>query len=984
MCSSDLPLIQDLHPRWEGDERFSVALSDGLNSSVSVEGGTATVVLRESAKRVAGTLGFAAQGAGAEPFANPRKPAALVHEGEALVLWVGRSGGSDGAVTARVETVAGTAASGEGFLPLQTNLVWAHGETFLQPVSIATLADAAYEADRAFKVRVTQTGASGVTAGAGTVAVTLRDQLMSQTLKEASGEALKYSSSGAAAWFFGEAGELRCSQVPAGRDSTLKTSVKGPGRLLFDWAFPPASDPAARLAVTVGAETRTFVAGDTLGGAETFVVTKAGSQAVSWRLFAAGAEPASVVVSNVVWQPLQKPASPVPAQSFVCAGSPTWLEWGAVAAADEYRVYLGNTPSTLEQVVPEGGGVITETRVNPCLDCILVDEMKHYWRVDAVMHVPGGGEVVVKGDLWPFSIKSWDGPVTELPDFAATDGLQASPSGAWRLVAGVGYDLGPFSMFYNCGCGDSGEDEKNDPLTYSLIGKLPAGLAMKDFDGATHFVGTPTKTGDYALWVQSLAVIDGAKVIGSTLPVAFSVESLQKAAGTFDGWVCCDGSPEENGSVTLTASAAGKLSAKIQTAGKALSFSKSGYDAETNGWVYARLAALSFKTAAGAGFTNTLAIRVSMAAGQGEGELTRYEAVKDGAGRIVDGTAVVSRVTLCRNGWKDDPALGPLGRACAGYYTVALPVVAATADAPGGSGYLTLTVASNGNVKATGVLADGKAWSGAASLLAGQEVEDLGAEGVRTNPVVRVLIFAVPSAYKGQGGLCGLLRLAEGGTGGGLCTVADEAMPPRWWSADGKSVYGYAPEAASPGFAAELGVSGGWYDSVMNLQTWYLNRALTFGAFGAAPAGYGGTDDTVSGYTLLGETPEGLRVTVLPQALAVDKQALAYAESGAIDFANSVNPCGLTLSFKRATGLLSGAFALYYQGAGAGADYKVRNVRYKGVLTPVRAEGGPWAAAEGQGFYLVPDAASYADGTGGTRSYTFNRSCSLTLESSDE
>jgi hypothetical protein len=577
--------------------------------------------------------------------------------------------------------------------------------------------------------------------------------------------------------------------------------------------------------------------------------------------------------------------------------------------------------------------------------------------------------------MWPFSIKSWDGPFTQLPNFDETEGLQVAASGAYRLVTGVQYSLGPFSMFYDCGCGDEIEPEDSDRLTYALTGKLPAGLAMKDLGGATHFVGVPGKTGDYALWVQSHAAIEGERVIGSTFPVAFSVVPLQKAAGQFSGWVSNAEDPTKNGRVALAVGESGKLSAKVEAAGQTFSFSKPAYDAETNGTVYVRLEAQSPKTAAGGGHLPVLELAVSMASGEATGTLTLSE------------TAPASSVTLFRNNWKE-PSMAEVAAACAGYYTVALPVAAASAHAPLGSGYLTMTVAATGAVRLSGVLADGKSWSSSATLLASEEVEDAGAAGVRTNAVLRVPVYAAPAAYRGAGGLCGLLRLVPDDAYGALCVAADPEMPPRWWNADGRSVYGYDPQATGQGFDAALDVCGGFYDKVMNLQTWYLGQTLAFGAFGGeapAPAGFGGQDDTVSGYTLVEETPEGLRVTVLPQALAVPKKVLAYAadvpQSKEIDFARSVNPNGLTLAYARATGLLSGGFSLYYQSATPGAAYKTKACAYKGVLTPARVMAGPWLRTEGQGFYLIPDKTAYTDGSGKAVTYTFNGSYRLTLES---
>ena len=484
----------------------------------------------------------------------------------------------------------------------------------------------------------------------------------------------------------------------------------------------------------------------------------------------------------------------------------------------------------------------------------------------------------------------------------------------------------------------------------------------------------PSKTGDYALWVQSHATIEGERVIGSTFPVAFSVAPLQRAAGQFSGWVRNAGDPKKNGSVMLAVGESGKLSAKVEAAGQTLSFSKPAYDAETNGTVYVRLEAQAPKTAAGGGYRPVLALAVSMASGEATGTLTLSE------------TSPASSVRLFRNNWKE-PSMAEVAAAVTGYYTVALPVAAATAQAPLGSGYLTLTLGGSGSAKLSGVLADGKSWSASATLLASEETEDLGAAGLRTNMAVRVLVFAAQKAYRNAGGVCGLLRFVADEASGGLRVESDPEMALRWWNADGKAVYGYDPQAAEQGFDAELEASGGFYDTLMNLQTWYLGRTLAFGAFGGAtpaPVGYNGTDDTVSGYTLVDETPEGLQVTVLPQALTAPRKALALEAGGAIDFDGSVNPCGLTLGYVRATGLLSGGFTLYYQGAAPGAAYKTKTCKFKGVLTPVRDKGGAWASSEGQGFYLVPDKAAYTAEAGKAVAYTFNRSYRLTLESAGQ
>lgn len=978
-----VPLVQDLHPTWEGDETFGVVIEDGLNSAVAADGAQATVVLKESAKREAGSVGFSAQGASAAPFANLRKPAVVVREGDDLVLWVDRMNGRDGEVAATVETVAGTALPGAAFTPQSVTLTWPDGDDAPRQVLVGTLADAAYADDLAFEVRVASTSAAGIVSGRGVVAVTLRDQLVAHTLGEGNAAGLTFTAAGAATWFVGAAGERRCEPVPAGQNATLKTTVKGPGRLSFDWTFLPAVDAASRLVVRVGGETRTFLAGAAESGSELFTVASAGAQTVSWQIYADGAQPQAVSIGNVVWRPLQRPVGPVPALGFVCTDAPAQLMWDDVPAADEYRLYMGYTQSTMGRILADQ--TITGNHVTPCLDCLLFKDVKYYWRVDAVMALPGGGEVVVKGNTWTFSIKSWDGPVTELPAFDETEGLQLTADGAYRLVAGVQYALGPFPMVYDCGgCGDD-EPSETKPLTYTLSGKLPAGLAMKTVDGASHFVGIPTQAGEFDVWVQSHSAVEGVSQIGSTYPVAFSVVPLGKAAGTFNGWTAHSSEATLNGAITLTVSGSGKLSAKVRAAGQTLSFSRSGYAAETNGIVYVRLETKGPKTVAGAVFTNALDLAISMATGEGTGTFTLAQAVKDEDGRIVDGATSTSEVRLFRNSW-GEAAFSELAQALEGYYTVALPVVGPSANAPLGSGTLTMTVSANGSVKLAGVLGDGASWSAAGVLLA----EDL-AEGAAAKagaaPEAYLWLYATPSAYRNAGAVCGLLRFVWNDDAGRFVVVADGQLPFLWWNWAVKSVYDAAPEDDSTGFLSALDASGGYYDTLMNLQTWYLGQTLTFGAFGealAAPAAYNGTDDATSGYALLDQTPEGLQLTVLAQTLSVPGKVLAYIpagdRSGAIDFGQSVNPNGISLRYTRATGLITGSFTLYYQSGGADQAYKTRSVTYKGVMTPLREAGGAWASTEAQGFYLVPDARVYLGGAGKTLSYTFNRSYRLTVE----
>lgn len=154
--------------------------------------------------------------------------------------------------------------------------------------------------------------------------------------------------------------------------------------------------------------------------------------------------------------------------------------------------------------------------------------------------------------------------------------------------------------------------------------------------------------------MRSYAVIEGQSEIGSTLPLAFSVVGLHKAAGQFNGWVSRADDPKKNGSVALTVSETGKIAAKVQAGGKTYAFSKTGYDAETNGTVYVRLeASVTRRRHPG---------DECVGAGVVDGKRCGH-----GYADAACGTAPsVSDVVLFRNNWKD-PETADLASSIAGY-----------------------------------------------------------------------------------------------------------------------------------------------------------------------------------------------------------------------------------------------------------------------------------------------------------------------------
>ena len=108
------------------------------------------------------------------------------------------------------------------------------------------------------------------------------------------------------------------------------------------------------------------------------------------------------------------------------------------------------------------------------------------------------------------------------------------------------------------------------------VTKLPAGMKYDSKKGV--ITGTPTTAGDYKV-VLSVTTKSGAKT-SVTIPVSVEAMPLM-ASGTFSGFVSVG---EDNfGTFTLTATSAGKLTAKVVSAKGTYSFSKTGWDSASEG-----------------------------------------------------------------------------------------------------------------------------------------------------------------------------------------------------------------------------------------------------------------------------------------------------------------------------------------------------------------------------------------------------------------
>ena len=474
------------------------------------------------------------------------------------------------------------------------------------------------------------------------------------------------------------------------------------------------------------------------------------------------------------------------------------------------------------------------------------------------------------------------------------------------------------------------------------VGKLPDGIKLEQ-DKATGdwFVrGIPTKAGYYYAEIR-----DADQNVLTNC--AFSVVALRSAVGTFNGLVeTGDDNAGTNrlqsvGQVTLTTAANGKLSAKVAIAGKAYSFAATGFasakpldpeDEDSDVRLEAELIQVQ-KTKAEV-FTNTLQVVLAdMDLDDPEAWVTRATLELDMAALPdLKGSGFQENVSYKGRACRDNSKVADwvIGASkFAGYYTMALvPMNASVFELgePGGNGYLTMTVDAKGKVKLTGALANGTAYS-AASLVG--NLDDVDGDPAVTVPLY---VFKSPMVF---GGWLTLRFPKEGrpfvtlqeGFGG------DDDI--RWISGDAAASY------AGDGFDLSIAPAGGYYDTVASLQRHYLNYDFMLDfpfdddldiLRDILKRNYGESYDFVAK-----ANPVGMEISVIGDTVSAAKQVLVK-DGATYDWEFCVNPANVKLTFKRATGIVTGTCDLWYEGQKSGKTTaaKLSGLKHAGVLVMAR------------------------------------------------
>ena len=426
-------------------------------------------------------------------------------------------------------------------------------------------------------------------------------------------------------------------------------------------------------------------------------------------------------------------------------------------------------------------------------------------------------------------------------------------------------------------------------------------------------------------------------------PATVKTESTRMRLGSFFG-VLAEEKTGEYGltnrtpalaSVSLTVSgtakagaAKDKLSASVSVAGKKYSFKpgkgEAPWDAEPD--AFGRLT----KTLTADGATLTLAVCDAdtdsadwLTAASGTNEVVLVMDVPDAKGKGVQ-TNIVYRGEIYRNCAKIQGYLDVVA-GFAGYYTAALvpPAEYAGAGLPYGNGYVGITVDVKGGVKVAGMLADGSKLS--LSAAAARIARDAGSS---TGYALYVPLHQAKYPF------CfgGTLRLfAEKTLDYDGVTLRDvvkvDVTRTLFWGSDNVAL----SRDGKDGFTYALSPVGGYFDTVVNLQAYYIESSPSVSTAGVSefPAElfkYGAVST---------QEPNGFAVDVKLNAFVTEKKSLVKdSETKLVDFEKSVNPANVSVSLARATGLVKGSFSVWSEGYKdeTPVQAEVKGMKHYGIL----------------------------------------------------
>ena len=458
--------------------------------------------------------------------------------------------------------------------------------------------------------------------------------------------------------------------------------------------------------------------------------------------------------------------------------------------------------------------------------------------------------------------------------------------------------------------------------------EYPAGIDAK----AAECTVTVTASGKYKS-------IEAAYAKSKAKSVTVKTETVPLRSGTFYGVVSEDGGALTNGlakigSVTLTVKAkdgaADVLSASVVIGGKKYAFKGDGaWEDVTNGFKRTSIA-----ISKGTG-TMTITLRDGETGADGAwlssgGAVELTMDVPDAKGKGSQAgiryVGEVYRQNMKIQGYIDAVA------DFFGYYTLGLVPEGVTGyvDGPSGNGYLTVKVDAKGKAKVAGMLADGTKVS--ASVKAVAIVPDEGTNGVSRYAMV-LPVFQSKKTYCFGGNLRLYVRpgkTTENPYKENREIVVDSSSALVWNNDDVKATY-----YGDAGWRFTCAPVGGWYDTVVNLQAYYLNYAFSVGT--ALITEFPMQEILPAGFEQIRDAfPGGEAVTFSGDKASTAKRQLVKLDGGIYDLASSVNPCNVQVKLARASGIVKGSFSIWSLDGQQGKQKETKGFKHNGVLLHFR------------------------------------------------
>lgn len=911
-----IPIIRQT--AWKGDRSFTVRLYPRRHCVVSSAVAECLVKIRECAARKPGTLSFDAAVA---------KRAQVVREGETVALDVSRTQGCDGVVTGIVSLVVGRQ------VEVLTNLVWRHHDDVLQKVVYALPSLEAFREDTAATLRLTAQG--GARVASGSAKLTFRDALVDETFsdyrKRAFANALSVSGM---AWFYGrtENGSdepvLR-SRPLNGKKSELSYRVRGPAIVEVD--SQKLNGAAAEL--SLGKKCLT-------NGSPVRVAIPAGMQTL--KLSATGADEAFVTATfrTVSLADYRLMADfPRTGQAVVCDSALSLVGRTANAVLPiepgiRVETLFGMSAAGMKvigtndlAVADAGIATFPQTAVQrKDLEAAALPNMNRNasWRMDAVFVDSFGNRAVQQGMVSSVSLRT-----------------KGCPSFAWSLFGGAGdwavdseraeAILTNLTVGVEANCGPIPLDGIGTDGVVSVAvknGRLPTGVKAVVDENGIWLRGVPNKAGEFTcellLSAKTLQAGKRVTVNGVSCRLTAIVRELGDVVASYDGYAVREQSPESVtpglGMASFTVSKTGAISGKFVLDGTNVAFKGSAWTARTN---------------------ETFYLSTLVKIGKGTVPLSL---VTDDPDLGVDARIVVGErfYWLNRNRWTTESGkalVAPL----AGQYVAALPRAVGTDPSPSGTGYLCLTVKTNGSVIYSGRDSLGKTFSGKSVLYYATDCCNV--SGYHWG----FYLFAQPGGEKSsESGLYGLVEIIPSETGNMLSALGASRV--RNVNVNPASI------AENCAWTNELEVIGGRMpvNGLAPSGEWMQTDGLSL------PADFDGRMGT-SG-CLLVTSPSDLVIRSTPK--------------GGVSFSpNEWN--AQRVSYAAKTGIASFGLTVAYEGENANGKVvsRRRTLKAQGVYVPVSTLGVPFWA----GFVTVPEIAWRADG-GSLRQVTVQTPCSWCFE----